>query len=34
MFIYKIKEVKICVSLREYHDATFAENYAAAYTPY
>ena len=23
---------KICVSLREYHDCTFAENQAAAYT--
>ena len=33
MFIYKITEVKICVSLREHHDVTFAENDAAAYTP-
>ena len=26
MFIYKIKEVEICVSLREQHDVTIAEN--------
>ena len=29
MFLYKIKEVKICVPLREHHDVTFAENDAA-----
>ena len=33
MFIYKIAEVKICVSLGEHHDVTFVENDAAAYTP-
>ena len=32
MFIYKIKEVKICVSLREHHDVKFAENDTAANT--
>ena len=32
MFICKITEVKICVSLREHHDVTFAENDAATYT--
>ena len=32
MFIYKISEVKICVSLRKHHDVTFAENDPAAYT--
>ena len=32
MFICKITEVKICVSLRENLDVTFAENDAAAYT--
>ena len=40
MFIYKIKEVQICVSLREHHDVTFAEtdsaaiNYAVLRTPW
>ena len=33
MFIYKITDVKICVSLREHHDVTFAEIDSAAYTP-
>ena len=33
MFVYKIAEVKICVSLREHHDITFAENGTAAYMP-
>ena len=32
IFIYNITEVNICVSLREHHDVTFAENDAAAYT--
>ena len=32
MLIYKIMEVRICVSLHEHHDVTFAENDAAAYT--
>ena len=31
MFICKITEVKTCVSLREHHDVTFAENDVAAY---
>ena len=31
--IYKIKEVNISVSLREHHDAIFAEKEAAVYTP-
>ena len=33
MFIYKITEVKFCVSLRKHHDVTFVEKDAAAYTP-
>ena len=33
MFIYKIKEVEIYVSLREHADVTFAENDTAAYIP-
>ena len=33
MFIYKITELKIWVSLREQHGVTFAKNEAAAYTP-
>ena len=33
MFIYKITEVKICVSLRKHHDVTLAENDLAAYAP-
>ena len=33
MFLYKITEVKIWVSLHEYNNVTFAENEAAAYTP-
>ena len=33
IFIYKMMEIKICVSLREHHDVIFAENDAAAYTP-
>ena len=33
MFIYKIKEVKICVLLREHPDVPFAEIDAAAYKP-
>ena len=32
MFIYKIMEVKIFVSLREHHNNTFADNDVAAYT--
>ena len=32
MLIYKITEVKMCVSLLEYHDVTYAENQAAACT--
>ena len=32
ILIYKIMEVKICLSLREHHDVAFAENDAAAYT--
>ena len=31
MFIYKIMEVKICVSLRECHGVSFAENEAVTY---
>ena len=34
MFIYKIMEENICVSLREHHDVTFAGNDAAAYIPH
>ena len=30
--IYKITDVKFCMSLRKYHDVTFAVNDAAAYT--
>ena len=33
MFIYKITEVKNCVSLREHPDVTFAENGSATYMP-
>ena len=33
MFMYKIIEVKSCMSLREYRDVTLAVNDAAAYTP-
>ena len=33
MFIYKITELKNCVSLHEHLDVTFAENDAAVYTP-
>ena len=33
ILMYKITEVKMCVSLREHHDVTFTENDAAAYTP-
>ena len=33
-FIYKITEVKICVSLREHHNVIFAEDDAALYMPY
>ena len=32
MFIYKISELKIRVSLRKHHNVTFAENDLAAYT--
>ena len=32
MFIYKITEVKFCMSLRKYHDVTLAANDTAAYT--
>ena len=31
MFIYKITEVKLCMSLRKYHDVTLAENDTTAY---
>ena len=34
MFIHKITEAKICVSLREYNNVIFTENDAAAYTPF
>ena len=34
MFIYKITEVKICVSLNERHEVTFAETDGAALTSY
>ena len=34
LFIYKITEVKICMSLWEHHDVTFAENDTAAYMLY
>ena len=33
MFINKITEVKICVSLHEQTDVTFDENDAVAYSP-
>ena len=33
ILIFKITEVKMCVSLRKHHDALFAENDAVAYTP-
>ena len=33
MFIYKITEVKLYMSLREHHDVTFAENGTAACMP-
>ena len=31
-FIYKITEVKFCITLRKYHDVTIATNDTAAYT--
>ena len=34
MSINKIIEIKICVLLREHHDVIYAENDAAAHTPY
>ena len=33
IFIYKITEVKFCISLRKYRDVTLAANEASAYTP-
>ena len=33
MFLYKITEVKFCMSLGKYHDMTLAANNAVAYTP-
>ena len=33
MLIYKLTKVNMCVLLREHHDVTFGENYAAAYSP-
>ena len=33
MFIYKLKEVNMCVSFRKHNVVTFAENDPAAYTP-
>ena len=32
IFIYKIKEVKFCTSLRKYRDMTLAANETSAYT--
>ena len=32
IFTYKIKEVKLCISLRKYRDMTLAANEASAYT--
>ena len=32
IFIYKITEVKFCISLRKYRDETLAANEASAYT--
>ena len=32
--IYKITEVKFCISLRKYHDVTLAANVVAVYTTY
>ena len=32
IFIYKITEVKVCISLRKYQDVTLAANDAALYT--
>ena len=32
MFIYKITEVKFCITLRKYHDVTITANDTAAYT--
>ena len=34
IFIYKITEVKFCISLRKYRDVTLAANEASAYTPF
>ena len=33
IFIYKITEVKFCISLRQYHDVTLVANEASVYTP-
>ena len=32
IFIYKIKDVKFCISLRKYRDMTLAANETSAYT--
>ena len=32
MFIYKIAEVKFCITLRKYYDVTIAANDTAAFT--
>ena len=32
IFIYKITEIKFCISLRRYRDVTLAANEASAYT--
>ena len=33
IFLYKITEVKFCISLRKYRHVTLAANQASAYTP-
>ena len=33
IFIYKITEVKFCISLRKYRDVILTANEASAYTP-
>ena len=33
IFVYKITEVKFCISLRKYRDVTLAANESSAYTP-